>query len=70
MPLMAASGRRAATSGCKGREAAGQTVKELDNPFIYAGLLTRHFSPAVTVLSIPKFHAGSVGADLARRSRG
>jgi hypothetical protein len=30
MPLLASGSRRAATSGCEGREAAGQTVKEYD----------------------------------------
>jgi hypothetical protein len=70
MPLLASGSRRAATSGCEGREGAGQTVKEHDRRSIYAGPLTRHFSSAVTVLNSPQFHAGSVGADLARRKPG
>jgi hypothetical protein len=64
MPLLASGSRRAATSGCEGREGAGQTVKEHDRRSIYAGPLTRHFSPAVTVLNSLQFHGRSVGADL------
>jgi hypothetical protein len=67
MPLLASGSRRAATSGCEGREGAGQTVKEHDRRSVYVGRLTRHFSLAITVLNSWQVHAGKVGADLARK---
>ena len=68
--LLASGSRWAATSGCEGRYGAGQAVKEHDCRSICAGPLTRRSSPVVTVLNSPQFHAGSVGADLARRKPG
>ena len=66
--LLASGSRWAATSGCEGRYGAVQAVKEHDCRSICAGPLTRRSSPVVTILNSPQFHAGSVGADLARRS--
>jgi hypothetical protein len=57
MPLPALGSRRAAISGCEGREGAGQTVKEPDRRSVYAGLLTRRFLHLFTVLNSPQFHA-------------
>jgi hypothetical protein len=42
-------------------------VKEPDHLLAHAGPLTSRFSPAVTILNSPQFHAQSVAADLARR---
>jgi hypothetical protein len=66
MPLLASGSRRAAASGCEGREGAGQTVKEHNRRSIYAGPLTGRFSPGVTVLNSTEFHGEMPNADLAQ----
>jgi hypothetical protein len=70
MRLLTSGSRRAASSGCEGREGAGKMVKEYHRRFAFVGPLTRRSSLAVTVLNSRQFHAGSVGADLARRKPG
>jgi hypothetical protein len=67
MPLPASGSRRAAISGCEGREGAGQTVKEPGRRYAYAGPLTSHFSCAFTIPYRTQFPLGMPDTDLAQR---
>jgi hypothetical protein len=62
--------RRAATGVRNNRRVCSETVEDHDRRFWHRWPLTWRSLHAFTVLNSPQFHAGSVGADLARRKRG